>query len=1211
MAEKQQKQQNKEVGHVKPREITDEMRESYLDYAMSVIISRALPDVRDGLKPVHRRILYAMYGMGLRHNVKFRKSATVVGETLGKYHPHGDMAVYDSMVRMAQDFSLRYPLVKGQGNFGCFTKDTKVKLTDGRNLSFGKLIQEHKKNKKNYTYTVNGMGLISIAEIINPRLTKKNVELVRVSLDSGSKIECTPNHLFMTRDGKYQEAQSLKLGDSLMPLYEKVSENIDRLNRKGYTLIFQNKKAEWVPVHHLADNYNLTTGRYKKSAGRVRHHKDFNKLNNNPDNVIRMGWDEHWKIHSSQASSMHQNKEYIEKIAQGRQQFWSDQANRQAYSKRMSDRNLKNWQKTEYREYMISMLSENAKKYMIEHPERRKEFGERATKRLRMLWQDPTYRAFMREKIIKGNKNHATNNTGKVKFLNVCKKALETHQIIDEQIYDSIRGQIYSYGHAPLWETGLDKYFQSNVNLVYHELNGNHKVIKMEKLTRKEDVYDLTINGSHNFCLAAGVFVHNSVDGDQQAASRYTEAKLSVMGEETLKDIEKDTVDFKPNYDATRQEPVVLPSPLPQLLLNGSLGIAVGMATNIPPHNVSEILDATIYMVDNPDATTEDLFQFVQGPDFPTGGIIYGKKDMLATYSQGKGPIVIRGKTEIIEKKQGAFRIIISEIPYQVNKSSLVQQFAKLVETKRIDNIKDIRDESDRDGMRIIIELKKDAFPKKVLNGLYKYSDLQRTFHLNMLALVDGIQPKVLSLVDVLSYYLKHKKQVVVRRTKYDLLKAKEKAHILEGLMIALKNIDEVIKVIKKSDSKEQAKVNLKKKFKFSEVQAVAILEMRLQSLAKLERDKIENELKELQAIVKELTLILKSEKKIQEVMKAELLEMKEKHKDVRRTKVVAGVLGEIGQEDLVPKEEALITLTQGGYIKRMKPSTYKIQKRGGKGIIGIDIADEDVVKHFVAANTLDQILFFTDSGKVFQCLVWEIPEMKRTAKGRGLLNFLEISQSEKALDLITYNKQDQDKEKYLVMATKNGIIKKTELSAFHNVRRNGLISIKLQEGDALRSAKIVNKTDEIFLVSKQGKSIRFKQTDIRPMGRAAAGVRGMKLAESDEIIGMDIIKETEAPKHLLVIMENGYGKRTKVSEYRLQKRGGTGIKTARINAKTGQIVYSKVVGLDDKDLIVISNKGQVIRSSLSSISIIGRASSGVRVMRLSANDKVATAICL
>ena len=821
MPKPEEEKQTQEIGYIKKQEITKEMEESYIDYAMSVIVSRALPDVRDGLKPVHRRILYAAGEMGLAHTAKFRKSATVVGETMGKFHPHGDAAIYDSLVRMAQVFSLRYPLIKSQGNFG-------------------------------------------------------------------------------------------------------------------------------------------------------------------------------------------------------------------------------------------------------------------------------------------------------------------------------------------------------------------------------------------------------SIDGDPAAAARYTECKLSKAGEEMLKDIKKDTVNFVDNYDGSRKEPKVLPSPAPQLLLNGALGIAVGMATSIPPHNLNEVCDAAIYMVDNPQADTEDLFKYIKGPDFPTGGAIFDQKEIITAYSQGKGPILMRGKAEVVEnEKNGRSQIIITEIPYSVNKSTLVQHFAKLVQEKKINGVKDIRDESDKDGLRIAFDLQKDAFPQKILNQLYKFSDLQKTFHLNMLALVDGIQPKVLSLSEVLTYYLAHKKEVVVRRVKFDLRKAEERAHILEGLHKCLSNIDAVIKIIKASKNREEAQQNLMKKFKLTKIQADAILETKLHTLAKLERNKIEEELKEKQKEIKGYLAILKSQQKIKNIVKEELTQVKESFGDARRTKVYVQKIGEIAEEDLIPQEETIITLTKGGYIKRINPATYKIQKRGGKGIMGMKTVGDDIVEYFLSANTHDSLFFFTDSGKVFQTPVYEIPEGSRVAKGRGLLNFLEISADEKVLSVFPLSKEDKAKTKYLVIGTKKGIIKKTELKEFENVRRSGLIAINLKKGDLLQGVGKVNEGDEIMLVTKKGQSIKFKEKDARKMGRAAAGVRGIRLKKDDEVIAMDVIqRESEEQKHLLVVMKNGYGKRTDVKQYKLQGRGGSGIRTAVVNPKTGDVVIAKVL-VDEEDLIVISRNGQVIRSSIELIPKLGRSTQGVRIMRLGEGDNVASGTCV
>jgi len=834
-AQEDEKQGDSKIGNILQREIVTELKESYIDYAMSVIVSRALPDVRDGLKPVHRKILFAMNELGLGAGAKFRKCAATVGDVMAKYHPHGDMAIYDSLVRMAQDFNMRYPLITPQGNFG-------------------------------------------------------------------------------------------------------------------------------------------------------------------------------------------------------------------------------------------------------------------------------------------------------------------------------------------------------------------------------------------------------SIDNDGAAASRYTEAKLSKIGDLLLQDIEKDTVNFVDNYDGTRKEPSVLPSPVPQLLLNGALGIAVGMATNIPPHNLTEVLDASIYLLDHPKAETEDLFQFIQGPDFPTGGIIYDQKEIISAYAQGKGSILMRGKADVVEKKDGSEQIIITEIPYQVFKSTLVEEMANLVSEKKVEGIRDIRDLSDREGMRIVIDVKRGYEPQRILNRLYKFTPLQKTFHLNLLALVDGIQPEILSISDVLKYFIKHREEVITRRTKFDLEKAKERAHILEGLMIALKNIDAVIQTIKKSADREEAKNNLIKKFKLTERQAVAILEMKLQTLAGLERKKIEDELKQILELIKELTAILKSPEKLKDIIKKDFKEIKEKFGDERRTKVVKGKLGEITEIDLVPLEETIVTLTTGGYIKRINPATYKIQKRGGKGIVGMKTMGDDIVEHFLCASTHDNLMFFTDSGKVFQTQVYEIPEGTRVARGRGILNFLEISTEEKVLSLVPTEKSgqkpgsgDSGKFKYLMMITKNGRIKKTAIEEFENVRKSGIIAIKLEKGDLLKKVVKTSGEDDIILTTKGGIAIRFKEKDIRSMGRSAAGVKGIRLKKGDEVIGMDVITKDQpadqkpGKKYLLVVMENGYGKRTEISQYKIQGRGGSGIKTAKITPKTGGIIMACILepAVEEEDLIVISRKGQVIRTGVKSVSLLGRATQGVRIIRLEEGDKVASGACL
>ena len=804
-----------DIGKIKKRAITEEMQESYLDYAMSVIISRALPDVRDGLKPVHRRILYAMHELGLTAGSRYRKSAAVVGEVLAKYHPHGDAAVYDSLARMAQDFSMRYPMVDGQGNFG-------------------------------------------------------------------------------------------------------------------------------------------------------------------------------------------------------------------------------------------------------------------------------------------------------------------------------------------------------------------------------------------------------SIDGDRAAAMRYTEAKMTKISEEMLTDIEKETVDWSDNYDGTKKEPNVLPAKLPQLLLNGTMGIAVGMATDIPPHNLGELVDGIIHLIDNPSATVEDLCKFVKGPDFPTGGIIYDQKSLINTYSTGKGPIVSRAKAEIVEKKTNQYQIIVNEVTYRVNKAELLQKVANLIKDKKIEGIRDIRDESDREGLRVVFELKNDVHPQKVLNRWYKLTDLQKTFHLNMLALVDGIQPQVLSLKAVLEYYIKHRQEVVTRRTQYLLRRAKERAHILEGLSKALDHIDEVVEIIKKSPNREKAHQALMKKFKLSDRQCNAILEMRLQTLVGLEQKKIKDELEEKKKLIKKLEILLKSPKKILNLIKKELEEIKEKYGDPRKTQVVKNKVGEINEEELIPEEECIIILTKGGYVKRVSPKTYKSQRRGGKGIIGIVPREEDTVKHFLVASTHDNVLFFTDRGRVFQTKAYEIQEAGRTARGQAIVNILQLSSNEDITALVADKKAENIK--YLLMSTKNGIIKKTKIEDFAHVRRNGLIAIKLDKEDYLGWASTTSGSDEVILVTAKGQSIRFKEKDTKPMGRNAAGVRGIRLKADDGVIGMDVINDKNKDSQLLIATENGFGKKTDLKSFKIQKRGGSGIKAAKVTTKTGQIVSALILSPNAEDIIVISQLGQVIRTDLDSVSKLGRSTQGVKIMSLGRkDDKVAS----
>lgn len=801
-------------GKIQLRNVVDEMEESYLDYAMSVIVSRALPDVRDGLKPVHRRILFAMHELGLRSAAGYRKSAAIVGEVLAKYHPHGDQAVYDSLVRMAQEFSLRYPLVKGQGNFG-------------------------------------------------------------------------------------------------------------------------------------------------------------------------------------------------------------------------------------------------------------------------------------------------------------------------------------------------------------------------------------------------------SIDGDNAAAMRYTETKMEKISDEMMADIEKETVAFLPNYDGRYQEPKVLPTRIPQLLLNGTMGIAVGMATNIPPHNLKEVMEAVIALSEDGDRDIDDLMQFIKGPDFPTGATLYGQEAIKEMYTTGRGGVTVRAKAEIEEEKSGKYRILVTEIPYQINKAALVEKIAELVQEKKIVGISDLRDESNREGMRIVIELKKDSYPSKVLNQLYKYTPMQSNFNMNMIALVDGLQPRLLNLKEVLEYFIKHRKEVITRRTEFELKVAKARAHILEGLKIALDHIDEVIDTIRKSETKEDAHEALMKTFKLSDLQAQAILEMRLQTLAGLERAKIDDELKEKCALIEELEGILKDPKKVVNIMIKEFKEIEEAYGDERRTEIVPQALGDFSVKDTIPNEEMVVTLTKENYVKRVPPTAFRRQERGGQGKVAMTTKEEDEIEILRFAKNHDKLLFFTNTGRVFQLPVYELPKATRQAKGIPLVNLIQMTKDEWVTAMLVV-RNEEFKGDFLFMATHTGTVKKTAVSEFKNVRKSGLIAIKLREGDSLSWVKQTSLGHKVMIVTREGKSIQFDQDNVRPMGRASMGVRGIKLRSGDEVVEMDILTDNKAD--LLVVMENGLGKRTPVGEYRFQARGGSGVKTANLTSKTGKLVGAKVIEPGTEgDIMIVSRKGVMIRTNLKNVPSRGRATQGVYLMRVKQDDKVAS----
>ncbi len=729
----------------------------------------------------------------------------------------------------------------------------------------------------------------------------------------------------------------------------------------------------------------------------------------------------------------------------------------------------------------------------------------------------------------------------------------------------------------------------------YHPHGDSSIYDAMVRLAQDWNMRYPLVDGQGNF---------GSLDGDPPAAMRYTEARLGRVGDILLADLDKDTVDFRPNYDGSESEPSVLPAKLPNLLLNGQIGIAVGMATSIPTHNLGEIVDATIELIDNPEAPLEDLMKFVKGPDFPTGAIVYGGAPMIQAYRTGRGSVTMRAVAEIIETKRGRHQIVVTEIPYSVNKASLIEKIADLVKEKKITAIADLRDESARGNVRVVIDLKKDAYPKKVLNQLYKMTPLQSNFHYNMLALIDGVQPRVLGLKEMLSEFVKHRQIVVRRRTEFELKKAKARAHILEGLKIALDYIDEVIATIRASKTTDIAEKALREKFGLTEIQAKAILAMQLRRLTGLEREAIEAELATLLKLIGELEAILADENEILRIIKEELLEMKDKYGDERKTQIINHELGKFSDEELIPEEESVILLTTENYIKRTLLSEYRRQHRGGKGKRGMTTKEKDIIDQLVPASTHDWLLFFTNRGRVFRLKAYEVPAASLQARGVAAVNLLQLQPEEKITSIIKLEQNSSDKD-FLFMTTVKGTVKKTALKDFANIRTNGLNAINLDEGDELRWIQKTDGESEIIISTSAGQAVRFNEDDVRAMGRAARGVRGVRLRPNDSVVGMDIV--TDSDQKLLVISANGYGKSTKVANFEVKRRGGIGVKAAIVTSKTGPIVSVQTLPKESTDALMISAAGQTIRVAIKDIPTLGRTTQGVRIMKLSGDDLVAS----
>jgi DNA gyrase subunit A len=1377
-------------------ELETEMRKAYLDYAMTVIVARALPDVRDGLKPVQRRILWTMHEMGLRSDRPFRKSAAIVGDVMGKYHPHGDVPIYDALARFAQDFTMRYPPIQGQGNFGCFAGDMKVELVNGEQRTFVELVEMVHRGVRAEIFTVDAHRNVRIKPLRAPRLVRRNDPVVKVTLVSGAEIVCTPDHRFMLRDGTYREASTLKPKDQLMPFARTAIP--ERLHRTGafpipaslsqivasvapagradvYDLtvdVTQNfalaagvfvhnsidddppahmrycvtgdtlvrARSATVPIAHIVANAPpesdseldlevidrrgdpvhaskfFHSGTHPTLRVRTREGYELTGTKNHPvltlqpvAGVPMLVWtlleeltpgdrvallrhpasprnevltarehalatlaggmvSEGWPS-AGRAGSDDPDQDDFEALTAAYDDIGGGP--RDAYSRTIrSSRQLHELDVRNMAALKASPLAE-----MI---------GLRsAAKRVpALVWAaSPAFKAAFLRALFEGDGSSSllkpaggfaiqiSYSTRSQRLASEVQQLLLELGVVSKQCQHDdgeielvitdrrdarkFASEIGFHGakqakleselaQIPLASSAMSadavpfitRYIRGErmARWADREWLESHNIDRIERWERDREeilahltndevrrVIEPLVDGRYYYATVAAVEDAGTqpvysirVDSDDHSfvtngfVSHNTEARPAAIAAELLADIEKDTVDWYPNYDNRHMQPTVLPARVPNLLVNGSTGIAVGMASNIPPHNLREVAEATKRLVDDPELTNDDLCETVLGPDFPGGGVIYRFEEqknietgatervdaIRRAYANGRGRILMRAKAHVEDGKGSRQSIVVTELPYAVNKASLIEKIADLVQAKRLAGISDIRDESDREGMRIVVEVKRDDNAERVLNNLYKHTAMQSAFNLNMLALVDS-SPKTLSLKDVLQHHIDYRKQVIKRRTEFDLGKAKERAHLLEGFKIALDHIDEIVKTIRASKSPEAALTNLREKFELSELQAKAILEMQLRRLTGLERQKVEDEYRETIKLIAELESILGNAKKILFLIKQDMDELTAKYGDDRRTKILDDLNRELTDQDLVADEDVVITVSSRNYVKRMPLSTYKAQHRGGRGVIGMSTRDEDDVEHLVVARTHDRLYVFTDRGRVFAVKAFELPDASRTAKGTPIQNILEAMQSgERVSALIAI--REGGTVPHLVMATRKGFVKKTPLSDYGNVRRAGLIAIALRKDDQLAWVAAAGDKDRIVIATKKGKAITFKATDTRPMGRQTQGVTGIRLTKGDEVIGMGVVN---ARTEVLSVTENGYGKRTKVEDFPTHNRGGQGVILASVTAKTGNVAAIQVIDEKSEEVLLISTTGVVIRVPMDQIRVLGRATQGVKVM--------------
>jgi DNA gyrase subunit A len=1224
-------------GNIEPRALEEEMRTAYLDYAMSVIVGRALPDVRDGLKPVHRRVLYAMNELGLSPNRSYSKCALIVGEVMGKYHPHGDSAIYDTLVRMAQEFSMRYELVDGQGNFGsidddpaaamryCVTGDTRVRTTAGT-VQIDSLVANAVPNSDNPVdlEVLDRLGRPVHASVL---FHSGEHQTLRLRTAEGYELTGTANHpvlclvdmagvpLLIWRlleEIRAGERVLMHRGQSTTPVDQELDEGSRMLALLAGAFVsegwFGERRAGFNNIDRayfdaVIEAYDAVVGgtRYTTSrtirSGSLSHELDVQNLSalrRSPLSELEGLTSEHKRVPEFVWSGSSEFKRiFLQALFEGDGScsLLPRSTIQISYSTRSGE------------------LARDVQQLLLE-------FG--VISRL-----SRSHRGEI--KVVVTNRRDGRLFAERVGFLGAKQSKLEnvlaripvTSRALSHDHVPHVAAYIRSEGGSTYIER--DWLRRNNVDRIERWERGSAAILERISSQEVRDVVAPLVTGDYYYAKVASVTdagvqpVYSlRVDTDDHSfltngfVSHNTEARLSRIATEMLRDLDMDTVDFVPNYDGSKREPLVLPSRFPNLLVNGSSGIAVGMATNIPPHNLREVVAATIAYIDDPELEVEGLMRHVKGPDFPTGGIILGRAGIKDAYETGRGRVRIQARAHIEPLKQGKEAIVVTELPFMVKKGgpgNLIEKIAELVRDKRIPEISDLRDESDKRGMRLVIELKRDAIPKVVLNKLYKHTSMQTTFGVNMVALVDNV-PRTLDLRAMIHNYVAHQREVIVRRTKHELSEKEARAHILEGLLAALEHLDEIIELIRGSRDRDSAREQLIARFELSAIQATAILDLRLSQLTALEADSIKQEHADVTERIVELRAILGDESRVLAVIKEELTEIAERFGDERRSEITHSE-DEIDIEDLIADQQMVITITQSGYIKSLPLATYRQQQRGGRGVTGMDMKDGDFIEHLFVTSSHDYLLFFSNRGKVYRSKVYELPEAQRTAKGRALVNVLPLREGERIQAVVST--RDFTEAQYLVFATRNGTVKKTELQAYNTpIKADGIIAINIRDDDELLAVRAVDPQDEVIMVSRAGLTVRFAESDVRSMGRDTTGVRGMDVGKDGRVIAMDVARDD---MDLLVVTENGYGKRTQIGQYRKTNRGAKGVKTIGLTEKKGALAGALVVR-EHQELVFISVGGMVQRTAAGGISQQGRSATGVRVMNLK-DDDVVSAVAL